>query len=58
MASARYARPYIKHVAELLNLTGTRITAAALSRVQSRRSGIAVAEQIRTRAVTIVGFQV
>jgi hypothetical protein len=45
-------------VAELLNLMGTRITAAALSRVQSRISGIAVAEQIRTRAVSIVGFQV
>jgi len=34
---------------------GTRITAAALSRVQSRISGVTVAEQIRMRAVSIGG---
>jgi hypothetical protein len=48
----------MKHVAGLLNLTGTRITAAALSRVQSRMSGVAVVEQIKTRAVSIFGLQV
>src|SRR5262249_21707777 len=33
--------------------TGTRITSTALSRVQSRRSGVTESEQIRTSAVSI-----
>jgi hypothetical protein len=48
----------MKHVVGLLNLTGMRITAAALLRVQSRISGVAAIEQIRTRAVSIVACQV
>ena len=48
----------MKHVVGLLNLTGMRITAAALLRVQSRMSGVAAVEQIRMRAVSIVAFRV
>jgi hypothetical protein len=44
----------MEQVSELLNLRGTRITAAALSRVQSRISDVAAIVQIRTRAVSIV----
>jgi len=44
----------MKHVAGFANEAGTRIAAAALSRVQFRRSGVTVVEQIRTRAVSIV----
>src|SRR5712691_8653909 len=44
----------MKHVTGFLNSAGTRITAAAFSRVQSRRSAVIVAEQISTSAVSIV----
>jgi len=40
----------MKHVAGLPNSAGTRITVAALLRVQSARSGVTATEQIRTRA--------
>ena len=35
---------------------GTRITAVALLRLHSPRSGVTVTEQIRTRAVSTVSF--
>src|SRR6266851_7537531 len=44
----------MKHVAGFPNSAGVRITTVALSRVQSRRSGVTAIEQIRTRAVSIV----
>jgi hypothetical protein len=46
----------MKQVAGLPNsAAGTRITAVALPGAQSRISGVAATEQIRTRAVSIVG---
>jgi len=47
----------MKHVTGFPNLAGTRITAIALSRVQSRTSGVTAAEQINIRAVSIVKLQ-
>src|SRR5215211_1905232 len=44
----------MKQAAGWPNSAGTRITAVALARLQSRRSGVTVTEQIRTRAVNIV----
>src|SRR5215510_9758521 len=43
----------MKHVAGFANSAGTRITAVALARLQSRRSGVVATEQIRTRAVNM-----
>src|SRR5689334_23075705 len=43
----------MKHVAGFPDCTGTSITAVALARVQSRRSGVIAVEQIRTKAVSI-----
>src|SRR5262249_44274802 len=45
--------PCMKHVAGFANSAGTRITAVALVRLQSRRSGVVATEQIRTRAVSM-----
>ena len=42
----------MKHVEGLPNSAGTRNTAVAFFRVQSPRSGVTAAEQIRTRAVS------
>src|SRR5215510_1520019 len=43
----------MKHVAGFANSAGTRITAVALARLQSRRSGVVATEQMRTRAVNM-----
>src|SRR5436305_2925101 len=43
----------MKQVTGFANSLGTRMTAVALARLQSRRSGATATEQIRTRAVSI-----
>src|SRR5262245_61832357 len=44
----------MRQVIGFANSAGTRITAVALARVQSRTSGVATTEQTRTRAVSII----
>ena len=46
--------PALKHVAGLKNSAGRRITAVALSRLHSARSGVTAAEQIRRRAASMI----
>jgi hypothetical protein len=55
---AKYACPCIKQSAGFAISTGMRISAVAFLRVQSPRSGVTEAEQIRTRAVSIVIFSI
>jgi hypothetical protein len=50
--SGQVGLPFIKQVTGLAN-SGTRITALALSDVQSRRSGVTATEQTSTKAVNI-----
>src|SRR5882672_9969501 len=51
--SARKACPCRKQVIGFANSVGTRMTSAALSRVQSRMSGVTETEQMRIKAVSI-----
>src|SRR5262245_22677978 len=51
--SARNAWPRMAHVAGSANSSGTCSTCTALSRLHSRRSGVRVSEQTRTRAVSM-----
>ena len=53
---AKYACPCIKQSVGLASSTGMRISAVAFLRVQSPRSGVTAAEQIRMMAVSIVRF--
>jgi hypothetical protein len=46
----------MKHVDGFPNSAGKRITAVALLRVHSPRSGVTATEQIRTKAVSTVSF--
>ena len=53
---SKVGRPGKKQREGISNSAGTRITAVALLRVHSPRSGVTVTEQIRTRAVSTVSF--